>query len=164
MLAVIAWRNLWRNRRRTLSAIAAVAGGVAAMVIVSALMNAMSDRMVEAMTGSFMGHIQIHREGYRSKRSPIMVITDADRVLEAVRSTDGVEAAAGRIYGSAHASLVRGEDSAIRSGRALLGRMSMPCLSAQAYSTCARLTSLPSQQAASFSTNHRDFVKNHTRQ
>ncbi len=116
MLAVIAWRNLWRNRRRTLSAIAAVAGGVAAMVIVSALMNAMSDRMVEAMTGSFMGHIQIHREGYRSKRSPIMVITDADRVLEAVRSTDGVEAAAGRIYGSAHASLVRGEDSAIRSG------------------------------------------------
>lgn len=116
MLISIAWRNLWRNRRRTLSTVAAVAGGVASMVIVSAFMNAMSDRMVEAVTGSFMGHAQIHREGYRTKRSPVLVIRDADRVLEAVRSTEGVEAAAGRIYGSAHASIVRGEDGAIRAG------------------------------------------------
>lgn len=116
MLIAIAWRNLWRNRRRTLSTVAAVAGGVAAMVIVSALMNAMSDRMVEAVTGSFMGHAQIHCEGYRTKRSPLLVIRDADHVLEAVRSTKGVEAASGRIYGSAHASIVRGEDGAIRAG------------------------------------------------
>lgn len=116
MLLAIAWRNLWVNRRRTLTVLAAVAGGVAAMVIVAALMNALSDRMLEGVTGSFLGHVQIHREGYRARRSPALVISDADQVLAAVRATDGVQAAAGRLFGLGNASFARGEDAVVRQG------------------------------------------------
>jgi ABC-type lipoprotein release transport system permease subunit len=43
-------------------------------------------------------------------------VPDADRVLAAVRATPGVEAAAGRIYGFAHASIVSGPDGEVRAG------------------------------------------------
>ncbi len=116
MLFRMAWRNLWRNKRRTLTAVAAVAGGVASMVIISALMNGMSDKMVEAVTGSWMGHAQIHHVGYGDNRSSALLIRDGERVLAAVRTTGGVAGAAGRLYGTAHASIVRGDDELIRSG------------------------------------------------
>lgn len=116
MLLSLAWRNLWRNARRTLTVVTAVCGGVAMMVIVSSMINGMTDRMLEAVTGSFMGHAQLHHEGFRAKRSTALAVPEADRVLEAVRATPGVEAAAGRIYGFAHASLVRGGDRDVRSG------------------------------------------------
>ena len=116
MLLPIAWRNLWRNPRRTLMAVAAVGGGVAVIVLVTAMLNGMSDRLLEAATGSLVGHVQIHREGYRDSRTVTLAVADADRVLEAVRATPGVAAAAGRIHGFAHASIGRGGDREIRAG------------------------------------------------
>jgi ABC-type lipoprotein release transport system permease subunit len=116
MLLSIAWRNLWRNPRRTLSAVAAVGGGVAMMVIVTAMLNGMSDRMLEAATGSLIGHVQIHREGFRESRTATLALADADRVLDAVRAAPGVEDAAGRIYGFGHVSIVRGDDGEVRAG------------------------------------------------
>lgn len=116
MLASIAWRNLWRNTRRTLLTVAAVAGGLALMVAMYGMMRAWGDRLLEGLTGTYVGHIQIHEEGFRSKRGTAKAISDADLVLDAVRSTEGVEAASGRIYGFAHAAIVRGDDNVIRGG------------------------------------------------
>jgi ABC-type lipoprotein release transport system permease subunit len=119
VLFSIAWRNLWRNGRRTATAVAAVGGGVAVMLIVFAMINGMTDRMLEAVTGSFVGHAQLHREGFRGRRTPSLTVSDADRVLAAVRATGGVEAAAGRVFGVAQASLVRGGDDEVRGGGGL---------------------------------------------
>ena len=121
MLLAIAWRNLWVNRRRTLTALASVAGGVAAMLIIAGLMNGMADRMLEGVTGSFLGHAQLHHEGYRARHSPTLVVSDADKVLAAVRATDGVQAAAGRVFGLGNVSIVRGEVPVSAAVVALLG-------------------------------------------
>jgi ABC-type lipoprotein release transport system permease subunit len=121
MLLTIAWRNLWVNRRRTLTALSAVAGGVAVMVVIAALMNGMTDRLLEGVTGSFLGHAQLHRQGYLARRAPALVVVDADRVLAAVRATEGVQAAAGRLFGVSNVSFVRGETQVSASVLALVG-------------------------------------------
>jgi ABC-type lipoprotein release transport system permease subunit len=116
MLLQIAWRNLWRNRRRTALTLVAVSLGLAAMLAMTAMMRAYGDRMIEALIGSSTGHVQIHREGYRRDQQFTLTIPDAPAVLEAVRANPGVEAAAGRIYGFAHAAFVRGDGAAVRGG------------------------------------------------
>lgn len=116
MLLQIAWRNLFRNRLRTLLTVLAVAGGLVGMLAMESMMRAMGDRMLEALVGSSGGHIQIHREGYRTDQQFTLTVRNADELLRVVRETDGVEGASGRIYGFAHASFVRGADEAVRSG------------------------------------------------
>lgn len=116
MLAQIAWRNLWRNPRRTSLTLLAISGSLAGLFAFNGVMAAISDRIVEGFTGSFLGQVQVHREDWREERQIGMTIPEVDTVLGAVRSTKGVEGAAARIYGFAHASLVRGESSDIRGG------------------------------------------------
>ncbi len=116
MVTAIAWRNLWRNTRRTMLTVAAVGGGLALMIAMYGMIRAWGDRLVEGLTGTYVGHVQIHEEGFRSKRGTAKAITDADAVLAAVRSTPGVVAATGRIYGFAHAAFVRGTDAEVRGG------------------------------------------------
>jgi ABC-type lipoprotein release transport system permease subunit len=121
MLLALAWRNLWVNRRRTLTALAAVAAGVTAMLIIAGLMNGMADRLLEGVTGSFLGHAQLHHAGYRERHSPAIVMTDADQVLASVRATEGVEAAAGRVFGVGNVSFLRGNVPVSATVAALLG-------------------------------------------
>lgn len=116
MLVAIAWRNLWRNRRRTIITLLAVAGGLTGMLTMYSMMSGMSGRLIEGFLGSYLGHAQIHREGYRERGGATRTVRDADLVLAAVRATPGVEDAAGRIYGFAHASIVRGDDATVRGG------------------------------------------------
>ena len=116
MLLAIAWRNLWRNWRRTLITLSAVAIGLAMIIVSFGFVRAFNDALVEGLTGSYLGHIQIHQQGYRSRNGSSRSVSNAGRVLAAVRSTEGVEAAAGRIYGAAHASFVRGSDDEVRAG------------------------------------------------
>ena len=116
MLVAMAWRNLWRNPRRTLLTLAAVAGGLAAMLAQYGLTRAIGDRLIEGLTGSYLGHVQIHREGYREKRSSTRTVRGARAVLEAVRGTAGIAGASGRVYGFAHATFVRGRDAEVRRG------------------------------------------------
>ena len=116
MLISIAWRNLWRNAVRTSVTLVAVAGCLTLMLAMYGMIRAMGDRMLDGLTGTSVGHIQIHEEGFRSKRGTAKTIVDADTVLVAVRATADVKAASGRIYGAAHATLVRGEDDEVRRG------------------------------------------------
>lgn len=116
MLTAIAWRNLWRNKRRTALSLAAVAFPLSLVQCMSGMMHGMADRLVEAVTETQVGHIQVHQTGYRSSRGRWRTVADADRALETVRGVEGIEAVTGRIYGVAHASLVRGADEEVRSG------------------------------------------------
>jgi hypothetical protein len=106
----------WRNPRRTLLTLGAVAGGLGLMIAMYGMTRAMGDRLIEGLTGSFMGHVQLHREGYREKRSATSSVPGASVALKAIRETPGVAAAAGRVYGFAHASFVRGDDDEVRHG------------------------------------------------
>jgi ABC-type lipoprotein release transport system permease subunit len=119
MLAQIAWRNLWRNTRRTTLTLAAITGSLVGLMAFNGLTAAMNDRVIEGFTGSFLGHIQVHREGWREQQQLYLTIPEVDRVVAAARSLDGVEAASARIFGLAHASLVRGESEQIRAGQGL---------------------------------------------
>jgi ABC-type lipoprotein release transport system permease subunit len=121
MLLAMAWRNLWLNRRRTLTALVAVAGGVMAMLVIAGVMNGMADRLLEGVTGSFLGHAQLHHAGYRERRSPTIVMTDADQVLATVRATEGVQAAAGRVFGVGSVSFTRGGAPVAATVASLLG-------------------------------------------
>ena len=85
MLAAIAWRNLWRNRRRTSITLVAIAGGLTGMLTMHAMMSGMGRRMLEGLVGSNLGHIQIHREGYRERGGATRAVDDADLILAAVR-------------------------------------------------------------------------------
>jgi ABC-type lipoprotein release transport system permease subunit len=116
MLVAIAWRNLWRNRRRTIITLVAVAGGLTGMLTMLSMMSGMGDRLLEGLLGSYLGHVQIHREGYRERGGATRTVRDADLVLAATRGTPGVVGATARIYGFAHASIVRGDDEAVRGG------------------------------------------------
>lgn len=116
MLVAIAWRNLWRNPGRTVITVLAIAGGLASLLAMYAMVRAMSNRLLEGVTGSSMGHVQVHREGYRSKRGSSRTVAEADVALAAIRGVPGVAGASGRIYGVAHASIVRGDGAAIRAG------------------------------------------------
>jgi ABC-type lipoprotein release transport system permease subunit len=116
MLISIAWRNLWRNRGRTSITLLAIAGGMTGMLTMHAMMSGMGSRIIEGLIGSNLGHIQIHREGYRERGGATRTVDNAELVLAATRRTPGVEAATGRIYGFAHASIVRGDDETVRGG------------------------------------------------
>ncbi len=86
------------------------------MLTMHAMMSGMGDRIIEGLIGSNLGHVQIHRDGYRERGGATRTVANADLVLEATRRTAGVVAATGRIYGLAHASIVRGEDEVVRDG------------------------------------------------
>ncbi len=117
MLVQIAWRNLWRNPRRTSLTLLAIVGSLTGLHAFNGINAAFSDRIVDGFTGSFLGQVQVHREEWREEQQLGMTIPEVEAVLGAARSTDGIEAASARIFGFAHASLVRGESAAVREGR-----------------------------------------------
>ena len=86
------------------------------MLTMHSMMSGMGHRMLEGLLGTNLGHIQIHRVGYRERGGATRTLNNADLVLTATRETAGVEGATGRIYGFAHASIVRGDDQSIRDG------------------------------------------------
>jgi ABC-type lipoprotein release transport system permease subunit len=86
------------------------------MLTMHAMVSGMADRVLDGLLGSSLGHIQIHRDGYRARGGATRTVHDADLVLAAARATPGVVGATGRIYGLSHASIVRGDDNAVRRG------------------------------------------------
>lgn len=86
------------------------------MLTMHCMMSGMGDRIIEGLVGSNLGHVQIHREGYRERGGATRTVNNADLVLAATRNTAGVEGATGRLYGLCHASIVRGEYEIVRNG------------------------------------------------
>lgn len=99
----IAWRNLWRNRRRTLITASALAFGYLAAVLMIAISDGLTRQMIENGTELLTGQVQVHAPGYLPERSLYTTLDDSqagrERILATVASTNGVVAAAPRVYG-----------------------------------------------------------------
>ena len=104
LFAMIAARNIWRNRRRT----AITAGGAAfcilSFVFLFGFFDGFTEHLIENSTRYVTGHVQLERAGFRKDLAPELALNDAGVVLQKVRNTPGVEAAAPRVQVQALAS------------------------------------------------------------
>ncbi len=97
MLWHIAWRNLWRHRTRTLTMTSAVAFSYGLCLFSMGIGDDGHQQMLNEATEGAGGDILVHAEGYWENKSSDLVMDDANEVLSAVESTDGVRAAIPRI-------------------------------------------------------------------
>jgi len=104
MLLNLSWRNVWRNKKRSVIIIAAIALGLWAGIFNLGFYEGMLRQMVDAAISSRVSHIQIHAPGFREHKEIGLTVPDGERVLEDVRSIDGVKSAAGRSVLSGMAS------------------------------------------------------------
>lgn len=98
LLLRLAYLNIRRNPRRSLISISSIAVGLAALIFLWAFIDGYQEQQRENAIRLFFGHVQIMPNGFRSKLSPEMAITDHKKVLEKVRTAGNVEAATERIH------------------------------------------------------------------
>lgn len=96
MTGKLAFRNLSRNLRRTLLTGSVIAFGVAALVFTDGLMRGMLDAMVSNITNTYLGHVQIHRPGFRDDNDIDKMIVDPEALLERLNDDPRVEAVSPR--------------------------------------------------------------------
>lgn len=97
MLLRMAWRNLWRHRSRTLIMASAVALAYAIMLAGLGINDDAHVRMLQEAAEAAGGDVLVHGDGYWASRSSDLVIPQGDRVVDAVRGVEGVEAVLPRI-------------------------------------------------------------------
>lgn len=100
----MAWRNIWRNRRRSLLTIVAIALGLAFNIFMRGIGDGFHDQMVDNSVRAEIGHIEIHRSGYRDDPGLNKTLPDADKVAQAIRSLPGLRGYSLRVIGSGLAS------------------------------------------------------------
>ncbi|HET8761069.1 MAG TPA: ABC transporter permease, partial [Nitrospiria bacterium] len=100
----IAARNLLRNRRRTAIMVAGAASGVIGFVFMLGFFDGFFEQMIENSTRYLTGHVQLERAGFRTDLGPELAIEGAETLIEQVRHTPGVAAAASRVQAQAIAS------------------------------------------------------------
>ncbi len=97
MLWKIAWRNLWRNKRRSLIVLISIVVGLAAMILTDTLYLGTVRQMLDNRIGSHIGHLQIHRMGFRTDPSVKNYLPEARRVEEVLSRQPGIEAYSRRV-------------------------------------------------------------------
>lgn len=120
----IAFRNLGRSTRRTALTLAAIALAQLGVLAMNGVLNGRTVWIIDTVTGPLMGHVQIHAAEWRQEQAADLVIDDLSARLDAVRATEGVAAAYGRIYAPAlaaheeegYAAMVVGIDAAAELG------------------------------------------------
>lgn len=100
----MAWRNIWRNRRRSLLTVGAIALGLAFIIFMRGIGDGFHDQMVDNSVRAEIGHIQIHRSGYRDDPGLNKTLPDPERVTQAIRSLPGLRGYSLRVLGSGLAS------------------------------------------------------------
>lgn len=98
-LVKLAARNLWRQKRRTLLTFLAIAAGLVALIEVDSLMAGLDRDAVQNLIDLACGEVRVHAPGYFGERDRLLIdrTLEAGPTLEAVRSVDGVKAAAPRV-------------------------------------------------------------------
>jgi ABC-type lipoprotein release transport system permease subunit len=100
----MAWRNVWRNRRRSLLTVVAIALGLAFNIFMRAIGDGFHDQMVDNSVRAEIGHIEIHRLGYRDDPGLNKTLADVGKVAQAIRSLPGLRGYSLRVLGSGLAS------------------------------------------------------------
>lgn len=103
----IAWRNLGRNKKRTALAVTAIAVGQLAFLAAAALVTGYVEQFFESVTGPMVGHIQIHRPGWRDDRPVDLTLANVDQTLRQIKRDPNVERASARVFCPALAALSR---------------------------------------------------------
>ncbi len=101
----IAYRNLGRNRKRTALAVGSIFIAQATVIFMSSFINGYQKVGFDAVTGPMLGHAQVHAQGYRKDREMEKTIPRLGAALDAIRLTEGVARATGRIYAPVLAAL-----------------------------------------------------------
>jgi len=63
---IIGWRNMWRQKRRSLVVISSIAIGISAMIMLTGFMNGLTQQMVDNTINTALGHVTLHRKGFRN--------------------------------------------------------------------------------------------------
>jgi putative ABC transport system permease protein len=100
----MAWRNVWRNRRRSLLTIVAIALGLAFNIFMRGIGDGFHDQMVDNSVRAEIGHIQIHRLGYRDDPGLNKTLPDPERIAQAIHSLPDLRGYSLRVLGSGLAS------------------------------------------------------------
>lgn len=100
----MAWRNIWRNRRRSLLTVVAIALGLAFNIFMRGIGDGFHDQMVDNSVRAEIGHIQIHRFGYRDDPGLSKTLPDVERVTRAIRSLPSLRGYSFRVLGGGLAS------------------------------------------------------------
>lgn len=104
VFARIASRNVLRNRKRSAITVLGTAFAIAAYVFLYGFFDGFIEQIIDTSTRYVTGHVQIEREGLRRDLAPELSFPNAGVVLERVRQTQGVVAAAPRVQAQALAS------------------------------------------------------------
>ena len=94
---LIAARNILRNRRRTAIMVGGAAFSVLAFVFLFGFFDGFFEQMIENSTRYLTGHVQLERAGFRKDLAPELALEHAPDLIERVRRTSGVAAAAPRV-------------------------------------------------------------------
>jgi putative ABC transport system permease protein len=104
VFVLIALRNVLRNRRRTLITAGGAAFCILAFVFMFSFFDGFGEQVIENSTRYLTGHVQVERSGFRDNLAPELALEDSAALLQRVRRTPGVEAAAPRVQVQALAS------------------------------------------------------------
>ncbi|MBS2132116.1 ABC transporter permease (plasmid) [Burkholderia thailandensis] len=104
IFVLLALRNLLRNPRRTAIMVAGAAFGIVGFVFMLGFFDGFFDQTIENSTRYLTGHLQVERPGFRRDYAPELAIDHAPALLDALRGTPGVVAAAPRVQAQALAS------------------------------------------------------------
>ncbi|RQP27728.1 ABC transporter permease [Burkholderia ubonensis] len=100
----IALCNLMRNPRRTAIMVAGTAFGIVGFAFILSFFDGFFDQTIENSTRYLTGHLQVERAGFRDDYAPQLSIDRVAPLLDALRRTPGVVAAAPRVQTQALAS------------------------------------------------------------
>ncbi|HEX5685118.1 MAG TPA: ABC transporter permease [Ideonella sp.] len=100
----IALRSVMRNPRRTAITAGGTAFGIAAFVFLFGFFDGFDQEIIDNATRYVTGHAQVERPGFRRELAPELSIEQADALIDAIRRTSGVAAAAPRVQVQALAS------------------------------------------------------------
>jgi putative ABC transport system permease protein len=100
----MAWRNIWRNRRRSLLTVMAIALGLAFNIFMRGIGDGFHEQMVDNSVRAEIGHIQIHRAGYRDDPELNKTLPDPEKITQAIRSLPDVRGYSLRVLGGGLAS------------------------------------------------------------
>jgi ABC-type lipoprotein release transport system permease subunit len=97
MIWKTAWKNVWRNKIRSLVVIISVTIGIFGGVFAIAVMNGAIAQRVDAALNEEVSHIHINDPGFRDNYDIELTIPRLPEILQTVRNTSGVKAAAPRV-------------------------------------------------------------------
>ncbi|MDN7675657.1 ABC transporter permease [Burkholderia oklahomensis] len=107
---LIALRNLLRNPRRTAIMVAGTAFGIVGFAFILSFFDGFFDQTIENSTRYLTGHLQLERPGFRDDYAPQLSMDRSAPLLDALRRTPGVAAAAPRVQAQALASTAAKSD------------------------------------------------------